>query len=92
MAPVADLEKPTENSQAAVPIVVGEFSYLTADDVAKALGIARYHIVNAVRKSGLHGRKVGTQYLIDAKDFNDWIRSGNFEKQNYGKSRRTSIE
>ena len=62
-------------------IQVGGHHYYSVHQLALALGVPAYQIINRVRdpESGLTGRKVGRVYLIDAVDFNEWIKTGKFE-------------
>ena len=69
-------------------VTIGDHQYFTADQIAKLIGVARYHIINLVRKYGLSGRRIGTVYLIDSNDFNEWVKAGKFEKQPYTKNDR----
>lgn len=86
MSQIAELNGVKDQSRNIIPeVVIGDHSYFTADSISDAFGLARYHIVNAVRAGQLHGRKLGTQYVLDANEFNEWIRSGAFEKQTYTK-------
>ena len=79
------LERSIEKSPINPEIELGGYKYYSVDQVARILGVQKYHIVNIVRdpESGLNGRKIGPVYVIDANQFNEWVKTGKFDKQEY---------
>jgi len=61
-------------------IQIGNYRYYTVAQICQAIPCPEYILMEKVRdpEEPLHGQKIGLAYLIDEKEFNEWVKSGKF--------------
>lgn len=62
-----------------VGVFLGGREYYTLRQLAEAFGVPEHHFKRRVRNQEFGGRKIGTAYVVDAEEFNNWVKSGRFE-------------
>lgn len=67
-----------ENDLPRPGVKIGDHTYYNVVELAEMIGVPLWHMFRAIRERDLKGRKLGKVYLVDAEDFNTWVREGNF--------------